>query len=146
MNRAALGLALLLLAGCGEALGIGDECVDGADCESGLGCFIGPADQQRCMERCDPSTTWLCESGPVCFGDGVADPGETGACYLGGSGAVGDTCETNLDCGFGLACISQSDGEAFQCFRACAVTDGGCPTGQTCAPLTENDGFCRPDA
>lgn len=138
-----LGLALVgAIAGCGNPPGVvGDECMDGADCDTGLSCFNRPgaAVTPVCMQDCDPAASPLCADGTVCL-ERVG--GGAGVCYLGGTGANGSACTGATDCRAGSICVDAGAGTV--CATACVVGDGSqCATGETCSALTSGGGFCE---
>ncbi|MBZ0115401.1 MAG: hypothetical protein K8H88_00295 [Sandaracinaceae bacterium] len=137
-----------LLGACASPVELGQECFDTSDCRGGLVCVDRPGatPASQCMTECDPATTRLCEGGLVCIeGDGPAP----GACYLGGTVAIGAACSetmASLDCAAGGVCVCR--GSACTCERACRMDDmaAGCMTGEMCTLLgaAGTDGFCEP--
>jgi hypothetical protein len=142
---------LALLAGCTSPADEGEPCVDTSDCRGNLACFehVGAEEPKVCMEICDASTTWICESGLVC----LPLTAGRGACYLGGTLPVGSSClDRGLECEPGAVCVNFDDGdeERAQCFKACRPDAADCGADETCTLLamegTLARGFCEPAA
>ena len=133
---------------CTSPAEIGDECADSADCTMGLSCFEheGVEPSPVCMEDCDLSTQRLCSTGAVCTpASGPDRPADLGVCYLGGTAAVGDECNNNLQCALGTICVLS--GGSQRCFRACSTDDGSaCEAAETCEGLVDmgTRGYCNP--
>lgn len=142
-----LVVPLFFVSACTSPANVGEECTDTSDCKGGLSCIAqgSAADAPTvCMTDCDLTMTRLCDDGSVCTT--VLSPGRdpnVGVCYLGGTTGVGSPCTANLECERGAICVDTGDMQA--CYRACSTDTGGCPSGETCAPLTGagTDGFCQ---
>ena len=112
----------------------GDDCVVGADCESGL--CIAYEDGKMCTS--------------VCGGDGDCPNGYTCQAVGGGGlkvclppvelGQFGDACAVGADCESGL-CIAYEGGKI--CTSACGG-DGDCPDGYTCQDVGGGLKVCLP--
>lgn len=144
----------LAMVGCTEPALVGEECVDSADCDEGLGCFehLGAAVTPVCMADCDMTTALTCADGSACIQalnpDGTSREAEV--CYLGGSVAVGESClnggtATTLVCEQGSICVVT--GDTATCRVPCFIDDAdGCAEGETCESLASGTGFCLPGA
>lgn len=142
----ALAFSVLALA-CSTPAERGEGCGDSDECAEGLACVetSALADPGVCMETCDPTASWLCESGEVCLD--VADAPDRGVCHLGGALPVGASClDRELDCVSGAVCITFSEGARVECVKACRLDGDDCADDERCAILIEERGagFCEP--
>lgn len=125
----------------GELLATGLPCNTSLECESGL-CVGESGGGAFCRQQCggDPDCPQGQECSPLtsvnygaCVPASGTDPGPLGA--------PGDPCQGPDDCQSGL-CVQDEDGVA--CRSSCG-TDGDCPAGQECFPLSGvNFGACFP--
>lgn len=147
------------MSGCTEPQPVGGECSDSADCDDELTCIDIPDVGPQCMQDCSRSVVRICGGGEVCMGtDPLSNPDrpeDLGICFLGGSRAENETCESNPECAIGLicACTNSTDCGAtprvFRCVRACRVgmEEEHCEEGEACELLDETleNGYCVPD-
>src|SRR5262249_10480824 len=121
LRGSSLAIAIVVLTGCsGGDGGIGDSCSDNSDCTNAA---------QRLNSVCGPRR----HRRPHC-GDGYSCDKE-GLCHL-SVGALGERCESEVDCGPGLSCqINGSEVDASghlvaQCTDSNQVSAR--PSGSTC--------------
>ncbi|MBV8760245.1 MAG: hypothetical protein JO257_23340 [Deltaproteobacteria bacterium] len=117
--------ALVLLAGCPGAAGIGDHCGDRGDCASSLQCV-----DSTCVPKCQRAPD--CGDGYSCDKDGI--------CHA-ATGQLGDSCSSEVDCAAGLACELEGTATDPQGHLAasCVMQNAGRPAGDLCV----HDGDCR---
>jgi hypothetical protein len=116
--------------------GYGLECVDGAQCQTGV-CLRDPwssdgFDPGACTQRCTLG------QGGCPNGDGCVDVGGQGTCL------PGRQCLANADCGGGsnTRCLPDFDG-VYRCRRLC-LRDANCAAGDRCVDLGYGAGVCEP--
>jgi cysteine-rich repeat protein len=101
-------------------------------CDDGLQCLGFNGEDFRCTEPCERNEE--CGGGTFC-----ALTTEGGVCWPPGEGAIGESCELDLDCQSAV-CVSGV------CELPCEA-DCGCPIGQSCfalGPEWHVDGYCVP--
>ncbi len=97
-------------------------------CQPGLRCDVEQVSgAQRCINPCEPFAQDTCAAGQACH----LLPDGSGYCDTAGSGAAGDTCHTQRECGANLLCI-----EGNVCAPTCSLQSGrGC---------ADDDDLCYP--
>jgi hypothetical protein len=118
---------------------IGSTCAGPADCASGL-CIPSPTVENNvCSQACDANDETSCPAGFTC----LDYPDEFGdVCIAEGTGALGDPCESGLDCASAV-CVGLSETEA-ECSEICNPTVfNSCPLGSLCfESMTPGVGYC----
>jgi len=110
-----------------------DNCsVDNNDCRFGYSCARpDPSKSAVCVPACGADID--CVAGHVCRPcDGLCvarqDP----------SAQVGDSCNSNSECGTGGVCLRFTNSEAGICSQACGSACSVCPSGSACHPVGQN--------
>ena len=90
------------------------------------------------MRSCDMSRVTVCNDGTACL---PLDGSGTGACYLGGSVPIGQSCMYDTDCTRTAICVSGSFSS--ECVVGCNA-DGThpCSSGFSCLPTAGSAHYC----
>jgi hypothetical protein len=121
----------------GSNIPAGDYCWEGDMCADAM--CMPLEDDAYCSQGCNPGTLGNCPTGMKCIDlqDG------TGVCARQGDKALGETCESNLDCR-SLSCVPVGD-ETY-CSQECTPGGAGCPTGFSCLDVGDGQGLCLKSA
>lgn len=113
-------------------------CTSDTDCSAGSRCVASSSGPSMCLRTCSSSGD--------CRGAGYAcvnpDGGTTSVCdaYGGGTGGIGDPCQSTADCAGGTSAQCATGTSGFPggyCTVSCE-SGGKCPTASTCLPLGAN--------
>ena len=117
---------------------LGASCSGEARCNTSLNCVCTDTAQANCLCTRDCSDTapcpasWTCQ--PLTGGGGACLPSASG-----GTGTLGDACESGADCANGF-CVG-TGANAGICSQSCSAATG-CPSGYRCATLQGGGGAC----
>lgn len=117
---------------------LGASCSGENICNDPLYCVCTDANQTNCFCTKDCSDTapcpmsWSCQ--PLEGGGGACIPSSSG-----GTGTLGDACDSGADCANGL-CVG-TGANAGICTQSCTAATG-CPSGYRCATLQSGGGAC----
>lgn len=133
-------LGSLHLLGCSESgsSALGEPCLDSFECKDDLVC-VNARGAAYCMETCDAANNSWCSDNRLC----LAIPGESGACFEGGSIEKGNVCTDSVTCAKGLRCIQE--GDAASCMSACD-DEHSCASGEVCHMTGAKIGYCKKEA
>lgn len=96
-----------------------------------------------CGPGCDPLAGGECGEGQSCVLDGVLSTTTSWDfhCSIVGSGAEGDACQADFECGEDLSCVRPSGEPEFACTAICTDADP-CAGDQGCVSLVDDYGAC----